>query len=469
MVGGPPRSGWGCSRVWSMVPSRDARTVRRSSPHVCASWNAVASVREWLIAAVFAIALLAAFPSTLLAKTPGGTHCYGKTCHRVSTLEEMNGMVGRHGFLKASFYDDCRVDRFNTCALTSSGEVFRPDRADNAASPIFPDGTVILAYNPANKKAAVLRVNSAGPYWGDRRLDVSRATAEKLGFRSKGVAELMVTVVKPPEPDEARYRKRRTYAPVPGYIGVFASFEDAHTAALNKLALAVEPQPSAAPSEPAAGAPGRQIAALEPEHGLAGLPEPDPDAPSPRYDYSGHKQIKLDPVAPVIILDVKPVFLEPAGAVESPRGAEPEVRRETEPSAAATPAGVGNPETHETAPEGLSRETARPVEAVAPALEPPVSGYDRGPQFAIAARDDDGPWGEAFARWRAFVAQAVTAARGRTPAPELPSLEELRVRALHFAVLARAKAEASAPRQGPLYKLVAELKLKAQPPRYERD
>ncbi len=174
------------------------------------------------------------------AKTPGTVHCYGGWCHRVSTIDEMHSMVGQRGYLRASYYDDCRVDRFNACGLTSSGEVFRPDRADNAASPIFPDGTVLLAYNPANGSAAVLRVNSTGPYRGDRRLDVSRATAEKLGFQKKGVADLAVTVLKSPEPEDARYKKLRTYARVPGYIGNFKNFDAAHDAAINGLNMQLE-------------------------------------------------------------------------------------------------------------------------------------------------------------------------------------------------------------------------------------
>ena len=169
------------------------------------------------------------------AKTPGTVHCYGGWCHRVSTIDEMHSMVGQRGYLRASYYDDCRIDRFNACGLTSSGEVFRPDQADNAASPIFPDGTVLLTYNPENGNAAVLRVNSAGPYRGDRRLDVSRATAEKLGFKMKGVADLAVTVIKSPEPDDARYKKLRSYTRVPGYIGTFKSFDAAHDAAIVSL------------------------------------------------------------------------------------------------------------------------------------------------------------------------------------------------------------------------------------------
>ena len=60
-----------------------------------------------------------------------------------------------------------------------------PGQADNAASPIYPDGTTLLLWHPQTQEAAVVRVNNAGPYWGERKLDVSRATAEKLGFKGR--------------------------------------------------------------------------------------------------------------------------------------------------------------------------------------------------------------------------------------------------------------------------------------------
>ena len=183
--------------------------------------------------------LCAIFAAEAGAKTPGTVHCYGGWCHRVSTIDEMHAMVGQRGYLRASYYDDCRVDRFNACGLTSSGEVFRPDQANNAASPIFPDGTILLAYNPENGNAAVLRVNSTGPYRGDRKLDVSRATAERLGFKKKGVADLAVTVIKSPEPEDARYKKMRNYTRVPGYIGTFKSFDAAHDAAIAGVNLQI--------------------------------------------------------------------------------------------------------------------------------------------------------------------------------------------------------------------------------------
>jgi Lytic transglycolase len=169
------------------------------------------------------------------AKTPGTVHCYGGICHRINSVEEMSSIVGRRRALKASYYDDCRRDRFNPCGLTSSGAIFRPDLADNAASPIFPDGTVLLAYNPKSKQAAVVRVTSAGPYRGDRTLDVSRATAARLGFLKQGVAQLEIAVLQAPTALEARYKRLRKYPEVPGFIGSYATFDAAQAAAVGRM------------------------------------------------------------------------------------------------------------------------------------------------------------------------------------------------------------------------------------------
>lgn len=161
------------------------------------------------------------------AKTPGKTYCFNRICHRVLTLGETRRAVGRRKSLVASYYSHCKVDRYNPCGLTSSGARFQPSRADNAASPIYPNGTKLLVWNPANKRAAIVRIDNAGPYWRNRTLDLSRAAAQKLGFRHRGVARLIVQVIKAPSRSEARYRRHRKYAPVKGYLGRFASIAGA--------------------------------------------------------------------------------------------------------------------------------------------------------------------------------------------------------------------------------------------------
>jgi rare lipoprotein A (peptidoglycan hydrolase) len=192
--------------------------------------------------ALGAVLLPVNFATPAEAKTPGKTYCYYGKCHRVKTIEETRALVGVEETIQASHYDDCSKDSYNPCGLTSSGERFHPDRPDNTASPIYPDGTMLLVWNPETERALVVRVNNAGPYWGDRVLDLSRAAAEKLGFDGKGVATLKVRVVKAPDPEEATYVENRSYKPVPGDIGEYDSLEDARYG----MAVAMALQASAA-------------------------------------------------------------------------------------------------------------------------------------------------------------------------------------------------------------------------------
>ncbi len=180
-----------------------------------------------IASAVAAVAIPATMTSPVEAKTPGKTYCFVGKCHRVKTIEETQALVGKEEAITASHYDDCSKDRYNPCGLTSSGERFHPDRPDNTASPIYPDGTTLLVWSPQNKRALVVRVNNAGPYWGNRTLDLSRAAAEKLGFQGEGVAQLKLRVIKAPEEAETKYVENRAYDPVPGDIGQYASLDDA--------------------------------------------------------------------------------------------------------------------------------------------------------------------------------------------------------------------------------------------------
>jgi rare lipoprotein A len=172
------------------------------------------------------------------AKTPGKTYCFYGKCHRVKTIDETEALVGTEETINASHYDSCKRDRYNPCGLTSSGAEFDSEAPDNAASPIYPDGTTLLVWSPATQASLVLRVNNAGPYWGDRKLDVSRRAAEVLGFAGEGVATLKIRVIDAPTIEEATYKKNRTYDPVPGYIGQYASLDDAQSAAATAYMVA---------------------------------------------------------------------------------------------------------------------------------------------------------------------------------------------------------------------------------------
>ena len=154
--------------------------------------------RSWLVMAIATLAGLVSADSATLAKTPGKTYCINGVCHRVKTVAEMESLVGYEEVVVASYYDDCKIDKHNPCTALSSGEDFRPDLPDNAASPVYPNGTILYLTNPQTNKQVLVRVNNSGPYKKGRMLDVSRAAAEALGFKRLGTAKLKVTVISGP-------------------------------------------------------------------------------------------------------------------------------------------------------------------------------------------------------------------------------------------------------------------------------
>lgn len=154
------------------------------------------------VSAILGVALVAASVCVMAppahAKTPGKTYCYNGVCHRVKTITEMHDLIGHEEVVVSSYYDDCKIDKYNPCTALSSGEEHRPDLPDNAASPVYPNGTILLLENPRTGRQVLVRVNNSGPYKKGRLLDVSRAAAEELGFKKKGVAKIKLTVISGP-------------------------------------------------------------------------------------------------------------------------------------------------------------------------------------------------------------------------------------------------------------------------------
>ena len=216
--------------------------------------------RHVLPALIGAAAALIVGATGVNAKSPGARYCFNGYCYRVGTLPQTDTLVGWRGYLLASYYDNCHFDRLNPCGPTSSGAVFRADLPDNAASPLLPDGTIILAYNHKTGDASVLRITNAGPYSGKRKLDVSRAAAEKLGFHRQGVATLVVGVLQSPTLAEANYLRRRVYPSIPGYLGKFETFDIALDMAHERFGIRKISVQSAGEAEADAGVPRPQLA-----------------------------------------------------------------------------------------------------------------------------------------------------------------------------------------------------------------
>ncbi len=59
----------------------------------------------------------------------------------------------------------------------------------------LPFGTKIRLENPENGRVLVVTVQDRGPYVKGRELDVSKAAAERLGFKAQGVATLKARVI----------------------------------------------------------------------------------------------------------------------------------------------------------------------------------------------------------------------------------------------------------------------------------
>jgi len=74
---------------------------------------------------------------------------------------------------------------------TTSGERFDMNGL-TAAHRRLPLGTRIMVTNLRNQRSVVLRVNDRGPNVAGRLLDVSKAAAERLGFRGVGITKVKV-------------------------------------------------------------------------------------------------------------------------------------------------------------------------------------------------------------------------------------------------------------------------------------
>ena len=84
---------------------------------------------------------------------------------------------------KASWYEHT--------SRTASGERGDPN-GFTAAHRSLPFGTRVQVVNLQNGRSVSVRVNDRGPFVGGRVIDVSRAAAEELGFRNRGVARVKV-------------------------------------------------------------------------------------------------------------------------------------------------------------------------------------------------------------------------------------------------------------------------------------
>jgi rare lipoprotein A len=130
--------------------------------------------------------------------------------------------------------------------LTANGEVF--DRHSfTAAHPTLPLPSYVRVTNVANGRSMVVRVNDRGPFHGNRVLDVSRRTAEVLGFERLGTARVRVTYEGPASIEGSDDQR------------LLATYHDGQ-GGVPPTALAMAPTPAPVMAE--APAPAPQLAAM---------------------------------------------------------------------------------------------------------------------------------------------------------------------------------------------------------------
>ena len=66
-----------------------------------------------------------------------------------------------------------------------------------AAHKTLPFGTRVVVHNPRTGKDVVVRINDRGPYAKGRILDLSKAAASALGFKSRGHYAVVLREVLP--------------------------------------------------------------------------------------------------------------------------------------------------------------------------------------------------------------------------------------------------------------------------------
>jgi len=134
------------------------------------------------------------------AAQPAGTPARAAT----AANKPQPDLSGCARFGKASFYAREFVNR-----KMADGVRMNP-HSDNAASKTLPLGTTALVTNLQTGQSAVVSIQDRGPYVTGRIVDLSPATARKIGItRDEGIAGVKVAPISVPLPDGDTMHVRR--------------------------------------------------------------------------------------------------------------------------------------------------------------------------------------------------------------------------------------------------------------------
>ncbi len=147
-----------------------------------------------LACAVVAAAAVAAEPARAAARD--AHHAKARSRPAAAPAKSRTDVSGRKRVGKASFY----ADKFNGRKM-ADGSRMNPQH-DVAASKTLPLGTRAKVRNLETGKSAVVTIKDRGPYVKDRIVDLTPATAQKIGItKDDGVAKVEVTPLSVPKAD----------------------------------------------------------------------------------------------------------------------------------------------------------------------------------------------------------------------------------------------------------------------------
>lgn len=131
--------------------------------------------------------------------------------------------------------------------LTANGEIFDQHHL-SGAHPTLPLPSYVRVTNLENGASTLVRINDRGPFSYDRVLDVSRRTAEVLGFKQQGTANVRVQYVGPAplNGDDTRFLVASINQLTPYETNTRMAYQEVQVAEADSAAIA-SPAPVARP------------------------------------------------------------------------------------------------------------------------------------------------------------------------------------------------------------------------------
>ncbi len=151
--------------------------------------------RAVTVCALFVLAACSSTPGPRTASA-GGSANASQGYYKVGRPYEINGVTYTPAW--DPNYDETGIASWYagefTGEPTANGELYDPNQL-TAAHRTLPLPSLVRVTNLDNGRALIVRINDRGPYAQNRIIDMSRRSAQLLGFEQKGTAKVRVEVL----------------------------------------------------------------------------------------------------------------------------------------------------------------------------------------------------------------------------------------------------------------------------------